>query len=228
MTSPGLAPRARSAYAAKAAAKERRQKKIAIGGFVILFLVLAYEVPHLLKRGSGGAAPVVVQPTPPPVKTTLPKALRGSATADPFAGRSLAGSDPQAGAAAPGPDPFRAPGQSTAASSVAPAVQVLPQTIVIGTAGGGRKAVHGWIVILASIPTAQGQSSANSFARSARQRGLVPVSVLNSSNRRPLRGGYWVVYTGPYPTLNAVTQSASSVHNSGYGSAYIRQLIIYR
>ena len=52
--------------------------------------------------------------------------------------------------------------------------------------------------------------------------------MLNSSNRRPLRGGYWVVYTGPYATLSAVTSRAGSVHSQGYPTAYIRELIVYR
>ncbi len=104
----------------------------------------------------------------------------------------------------------------------------LPQTIVIGKPGGNRVAKHGWIVILASIPTAEGRSSATSFAAKARTAGLSPVSVLNSSNRRPLRGGYWVVYTGPYATLSAVNSRAGSVHSRGYPTAYIRQLIVYR
>ena len=99
---------------------------------------------------------------------------------------------------------------------------------MIGTPGGGRHASHGWIVILASIPTGEGRGSATSFAATARAKGITPVSVLNSSNRRPLRGGYWVVYTGPYATLNAVTTRAGGVHSQGYPTAYIRELIVYR
>ena len=65
------------------------------------------------------------------------------------------------------------------------------------------------------------------FARRARAR-VGSLSILNSSRRRPLRGGYWVVYSGPYPTLAAVSRRAGSVHSAGYGSAYIRELITYR
>lgn len=229
MTSPGLAPRARSAYAVKAAAKQRRQQKIAIVGFVLLVIVAAYEVPKLISHASHSSTPApLAAPTPPPVIRTLPKVFRGPAKADPFVIRSLQGGDSQVEPAGPGRDPFASPGEQAPVTSRPVATQPLPQTIVIGTAGGNRVAVHGWIVILASIPTGEGHSSALSFARAARQQGIEPVSVLNSSNRRPLRGGYWVVYTGPYPTLSAVTQRASAVHGSGYGSAYIRQLIVYR
>ena len=98
---------------------------------------------------------------------------------------------------------------------------------MIGRPGGHRVAKRGWIVILASIPTRNGRSAALSFARGAR-RSVGGVSVLNSSNRRPLRGGYWVVYTGPYSTLAAVSQRAGSIHAAGYRTAYIRELISYR
>ena len=47
----------------------------------------------------------------------------------------------------------------------------LPGKIVLGTPGPGKVAVAGWIVILASIPTAAGQSSATSFAKQAAQGG---------------------------------------------------------
>jgi hypothetical protein len=228
-SSGGLASRTRSAYAVKAAAKQRRQQRIAIVGFVLLVIVGAYEIPKLISRASHQSTPApLAAPVPPPAARTLPKAFRGPATSDPFAASSLQSDDSQVAPAGPGHDPFASPGEEAAPTSTPAVTQPLPQTIVIGTPGGNRVAVHGWIVILASIPTREGRSSALSFARLARQRGLGSVSVLNSSNRRPLRGGYWVVYTGPYPTLSVVTQRASSVHGSGYGSAYIRQLIIYR
>jgi hypothetical protein len=98
---------------------------------------------------------------------------------------------------------------------------------VIGTPGGNRIAKHGWIVILASIPTSEGEATATRFAASARQNGVDQISVLNSSNRRPLRGGYWVVYTGPFTSLSDVSTRASQVHSHGYATAYIRELIVY-
>jgi hypothetical protein len=88
--------------------------------------------------------------------------------------------------------------------------------------------VQGWIVILASIPTAQGADAANAFAAKARKGGVGAVSVLNSSNSKPLRGGYWVVYTGPYNTLAQVSTAADTIHGSGFKTAYIRQLVMYK
>jgi hypothetical protein len=225
MTS-SVARRRRTAYAAAAAAKARRQKIIAIVGLVLFLCILAYEVPHTLKLFShsdsssvSSAAPVASQGSP----RALPKAFRGASGADPFATRSLADGDPQVGRAGGGHDPFASPGTPAVA-----AAQPLPQQIVIGTPTKNGTALHGWIVILASIPTREGQASALSFARSARRNGLTSISVLNSSNRRPLRGGYWVVYTAPVPSLAAAERRAATVHASGYGSAYLRQLIEYR
>jgi hypothetical protein len=221
------AKRRRSAYAAAAAAKQRRQKIFVIVGFVLFLAVMGYEVPKLLNRGGGTATTAA---PPAPVTTTakpktIPKALRVGSPADPFAGRVLASSDPQVGPPLPGRDPFTSPAtQASAATTTGP----LPETIVIGSPTASGVTVHGWIVILASIPTNRGEASALTFARSARRGGITTVAVLNSSNRRPLRGGYWVVYTGPVRTVSAAESLASSVHSSGYGTAYVRELIEYR
>jgi hypothetical protein len=226
MTS-SVAKRRRSAYAAAAAAKQRRQKIFVIVGFVLFLALMGYEVPKLLNRGGGTATTAA---PPAPVTTTakpktIPKVLRAGSPADPFAGRVLASSDPQVGPPLPGRDPFTSPAtQASAPTATGP----LPETIVIGSPTASGATVHGWIVILASIPTRQGQASAESFARSARRDGIGSVAVLNSSNRRPLRGGYWVVYTGPVRTVSAAEQLASSVHGTGYRAAYVRELIEYR
>jgi hypothetical protein len=130
-------------------------------------------------------------------------------------------------------DPFASPTSSEAAvvptaPTAPPKTPQLPGKIVLGTPGPGKVAVTGWIVILASIPTAAGESSATSFATTAGKAGLGKISVLNSSNRRPLRGGFWVVYTGPFTSLTQVSSAADTVHKSGFTSAYIRELIVYK
>jgi sporulation related protein len=223
---PSAAKRRRSAHAAAYAAKQRRQKIIVIVGCVLLVGVMAFEVPKLLHRG--GSATVSAAPPPPsaaPKPKRLPKVLRSGRGVDPFAARVLSSSDPGAGPALPGRDPFAARPSQAPPETKAPA---LPETIVIGTPTGHGTAVHGWIVILASIPTKEGQASATSFARNARTNGVSAVGVLNSSNRRPLRGGYWVVYTGPVQTVSAAERLASRLHSSGYQAAYVRGLIEYQ
>jgi hypothetical protein len=222
--------RQRSAFAIKAAAKQRRQRNIAIALAVVFVAIAIYEVPHtihlLTKHDETASTPLPVTTTPSEPKPSPTKVKLPTSAGDPFAVRSLGGGDSTVGAAIGGHDPFQAPASASVAAAPQ-AAQPLPQTIVVGTPGAGRTAVHGWIVILASIPTGEGASAASSFAQRASPK-VGSLSILNSSNRRPLRGGYWVVYAGPYSTLAAVTDRANHVHSLGYGTAYIRQLIIYK
>jgi sporulation related protein len=194
---------------------------------VLLVGVMAFELPKLLHRGGAPAVSAApVEPGAAAKPKRLPKAFRNGRSIDPFATRVLSSSDPGVGPALPGRDPFGAePSRGAPLETKAPA---LPETIVIGTPTGHGAAVRGWIVILASIPTKQGQGTANSFARRARANGVSAVGVLNSSNRRPLRGGYWVVYSGPVQTVSAAERLASQLHSSGYQAAYVRGLIEYR
>ena len=211
-----------SANNARIAAKQRRQKILVVVLVAVLAALLAYELPKILKRSSGSTVAAV--PAAPAASTPRHVSRHGGGTGvDPFAPKALSNGDAHA-VSGGGPDPFTgSPGSSS--SFARPAA--LPQRIVIGRPGGHRVAKRGWIVILASIPTRNGRGAALSFSR--RARGYVGgLSILNSSNRRPLRGGYWVVYTGPYSTLAAVSQRAGNIHAAGYRTAYIRELISYR
>jgi hypothetical protein len=223
MASAAAVRRRGSANNARIAAKRRRQTILVVVLSAVLAALLAWEVPHLLKRSSGSslAAVSAAPATAPPRHVSRHVSGTG---ADPFAPKALSNGDAHA-VSGGGPDPFTgSPGSSWSAKN---SPLALPKQIVIGRPGGHRVAKRGWIVILASIPTRNGRSAALSFARGAR-RSVGGVSVLNSSNRRPLRGGYWVVYKGPYSTLSAVSQRAGNIHAAGYRSAYIRELISYR
>ena len=231
MASAAIGKRRGSAQNARLAAKQRRQK-IVVGVLALaLVALLAYEVPHMRKlldrsSSSPAAAPSTSSSLPAPRHKSKP--LHGTGTgADPFAVRSLTNGDASVEAAG-GPDPFTAPTASLpAVAAPSPPPPALPDQIVIGRPGGNRVATHGWIVILASIPVNNGRDDAVRFAQGARAN-VGPLSILNSSRRRPLRGGYWVVYTGPVATLGAVSQRAGHVHAAGYRTAYIRELITYR
>jgi hypothetical protein len=253
MSSVSVSRRRKTAFADATAAKQRRQKIIIIVGCVLLALILAYEVPHTLKlvnkssatpAASSTSSSVVSAPTTAAAAATGSKALRKLRKhfpVDPFSSGQVAGGVPAYGAVA-GPkglhDPFVSTGSSSSSSAVStsstpattstPVVHILPKQIVIGAPGAGRIASHGWIMILASVPTGQGRSKATQVAKQARNHGLTFVSILNSSKSRPLRGGYWVVYTGPYPTLGSVNTAAKHVHSSGFGDAYVRELIVYK
>jgi hypothetical protein len=226
MASAAAVRRRGSANNARIAAKQRRQKILVVALLAVLVGLLAYELPHLLKRSSGNSSAAAA--AAPAASTRKPERKRlpgGGNGADPFAVKSLPNGDARA-VAASGPDPFTGLSASSS-SSAATSTAALPSRIVIGRPGGHRVAKRGWIVILASIPTNNGRGAALRFARGARSN-VGGLSVLNSSNRRPLRGGYWVVYSGPYSTLAAVSRRAGGIHAAGYRSAYIRELISYR
>ena len=223
MASAAATRRRGSANNARIAAKQRRQKILVAVLVAALAVILAWEVPNLRARSSGSSSAAVPAAPAAAAPRHVPRHVTGSG-ADPFAPKSLSNGDANA-VSGGGPDPFTgSPGSSWSAKNSPVA---LPKQIVIGRPGGHRVAKRGWIVILASIPTRNGRSAALSFARGAR-RSVGGVSVLNSSNRRPLRGGYWVVYKGPYSTLTAVSQRAGTIHAAGYRTAYIRELISYR
>ena len=230
MASAAIGKPGKSARAAQAAAKQRRQTIIVVVLVAVLAALLAYQVPHLLKR-SGANSPTAGSTVPGPAPRHKVQPLHGGgAGADPFAGKAGPSQDARAVAAGRS-DPFTVPARPHRVASHAPRAvstpRPIPGRIVIGRPGGHRVARHGWIVILASIPTRNGRGNAARFARSARGR-VGRLSILNSSHRRPLRGGYWVVYSGPYSSLGAVSRHADSVHAAGYRTAYIRELITYR
>jgi hypothetical protein len=158
MTS-SAAQRRRTAYAAAAAAKQRRNKILAIIGFVIFLAVMAYEIPHTLKllKSSSSARPTAVT-TPAPVRpTSIPKALRKGVSRDPFVAGALPNSDPGVAPSPGGRDPFASQAVQAVQEAAPPPEQALPETIVIGTPTANGATVHGWIVILASIPKRQVQ-----------------------------------------------------------------------
>lgn len=210
---------------------------------VVLLALLGLQLPKLLKSSgsSSSSAPPAVVPTAPapaPSPAASPAALRAAMkqpARDVFQ-RPAMTVESTLGSVAPPPglhDPFASPKSVGAVSApAAPPAPVrttsLPGTIVLGTPGAGKVAVQGWIVILASIPTSDGRASADSVAAKARNAGLTSVSILNSSSRQGLRGGYWAVYTGPYVNLGQVSTASTNVHAAGFGSAYIRELVVYK
>ena len=226
-----VASRRTTARAAAARAKQRRTKILVIVLLVALAALLAFQVPRMLKLLGGDDSSTSATSSPSATEPAsnkrrkLPAILRGAGTAaDPFAARAL--TDRDSGIApGGGRDPFAQPLPSEAVSTPV-ARATLPQRIVIGTPGAHKRLIRGWIVILASIPVQRGHGSAAVFAR--RVQGLGHISILNSSKRRPLRGGYWVVYAGPVKTLSAVSRLAATVHAAGYRTAYIRELYQYR
>jgi hypothetical protein len=206
--------------AARAAARQRRQAILLVVLVAVLAALLAYELPHVLNRSAAATSSGSSSNSAAAALNRAAKSAHGRAGGDPFAGNPLPNQDARP-VTRGGADPFKGGPRPVSAQ------RPIPGQIVIGRPGGNRVATHGWIVILASIPSRNGHASAANFAHRARPH-VGSLSILNSSRRRPLRGGYWVVYAGPYRSLGAVSRRAGYVHAAGYQTAYIRELITYR
>lgn len=220
------AARKSSAYEAK----QRRQKKIAIGGGIVLVLLLAVQGPKTLKalRGSSGAAPAVqpaaVAPAVPGVSAVAAPAtsLRelGNFDAPQKAGpgqlvafNRFAARDPFV----PGSE-YRDPGLERGRSRTVqrPVVQSRPRD---GRFPLIRRNVY--TVVLASVPLRAGRKAAESRARAIRtELGLPSVGVLVSSDYRSLRPDYFVVYVGRYETRTAARRALPGLRAKGARRAY--------
>ena len=83
---------------------------------------------------------------------------------------------------------------------------------------------NGYTVVLNSIPTANGRSSAVAQAKQAASRGLPQVGVLVSSRYSSLHPGYYVVFSGIYSSFGPAQAAVSRARAAGYGAAYARQI----
>jgi len=85
----------------------------------------------------------------------------------------------------------------------------------------GRSA---WTLVLVSLPTSAGRQQAVARARQALDAGLTQVGVIDSSRYSSLHPGYYVIFSGIYPSLSEAQDAASKAANAGYGNAYARRL----
>src|SRR5690348_6261907 len=119
MATAAIAKRSRSAYAARLAAKRRRQTISLVVLVAVLTALLAVEIPRVLNRSAESGASTTQKDAVLPATRHDAKPLRGAgAGADPFAVKPLPRGDAGAATAA-GPDPFTGPAPAHAASSVA-------------------------------------------------------------------------------------------------------------
>ena len=86
------------------------------------------------------------------------------------------------------------------------------------------QARSGWTLVLASLPASAGRDAALGKARQALAAGLSQVGVLDSSRYPSLHPGYFVVFSGVYPSLSAAQDAASRAAAAGYGNAYARRV----
>jgi hypothetical protein len=82
----------------------------------------------------------------------------------------------------------------------------------------------GYTVVLVSIPTSAGRALAVARAQAAARAGLPQVGVLDSGKYSNLHAGYYVVFSGFYPTSAEATQARSAAAAKGFRAAYMRQI----
>jgi septal ring-binding cell division protein DamX len=82
---------------------------------------------------------------------------------------------------------------------------------------------NGYTIVLASLPLTAGAASARAKAFAALRKGLRQVGVLVSSSYPSLQPGYYVVFSGVYPSL-AEAQSSLDRAKESFPGAYARPI----
>jgi hypothetical protein len=74
------------------------------------------------------------------------------------------------------------------------------------------------------MPTSAGRPQAVGRAREAVRAGLDDVGVIDSSEYASLHPGYYVVFSGVYPTIAAAQDAVSDAAEAGFENAYARRV----
>lgn len=81
-----------------------------------------------------------------------------------------------------------------------------------------------WTTVLVSYPKTTGRPAAQRTAAKAAKAGLPEVGVLDSSRYASLQPGYFVVFSGIYPSQSEANTAVATAHSTGFGAAYSRQI----
>lgn len=82
----------------------------------------------------------------------------------------------------------------------------------------------GYTLVLASVPKDSGRATAVQIAKHALTLGLRSVGILDSKDFAGLHPGYFVVFSGVYPSIGKATQHLSQATAAGFSAAYARQV----
>lgn len=123
----------------------------------------------------------------------------------------------------------RRPGPIVALSPLQPAPQPPPPALTRPTRTGKKTvqkliawpSTNGYTIVLASLPLSAGAAAARSKAFAALRAGLRQVGVLVSSSYPSLQPGYYVVFSGVFPSL-AEAQSSLDTAKASFPGAYAR------
>jgi hypothetical protein len=211
--------------ARKPADKQRRQQRIAIGGAVLLAVVLVIQVPRTLKMlkpdagaptasaesSSSSAAPAPA-PAAPVVRLAeteqAPKPLpRGGdfGRKDPFARR-----------------PAESTGSADAGRKGEPGFRLVAGSARVADSVPSRRGAY--VVVLRSLPVDGGRGAALRAAAAFRARGLTGAGVLVSSKYGSLNKGYYVVHAGRFASRLAALEALLRARRVGAQDPYVRPL----
>jgi hypothetical protein len=85
--------------------------------------------------------------------------------------------------------------------------------------------VRGWTVVLVSLPRADGADAAAQRAQRAVDVGLPEAGYLVSDRFASLHPGYFVIFTGVYPTRAEAEAAVPTARSRGFGGAYARPVV---
>jgi hypothetical protein len=82
----------------------------------------------------------------------------------------------------------------------------------------------GYTVILQSLPAGGGRANAVRTAKQALAAGLPRVGVLDSAQYSSLHPGYFVVFSGVYPSNSQASAHTAEAQQAGFTAAYVRPI----
>jgi hypothetical protein len=82
----------------------------------------------------------------------------------------------------------------------------------------------GWTIVLVSYPKTFGHPQALATATKAAKKGLAQVGIVDSSLYASLQPGYYVVFTGIYPTRADADAAVGTARQAGFPGAYSREI----
>jgi hypothetical protein len=82
----------------------------------------------------------------------------------------------------------------------------------------------GFTVVLSSLPSSGGRDLALQTARRGIRAGLGEVGVLDSEDYASLHPGFFVVFAGVYPSLEAAQNAVGDARDAGFSNAYAREI----
>jgi hypothetical protein len=174
----------------------------------LLFLVVAIVATAVSAATTGGSGTTIVATQP------LVARSPGAATTTAVPSTLPAGPKPTV---TTGPLP-KAPGAVSTTGVTnpsAPAVAGLTAWPGKGTA---------YTDVLESVPLASGRTAALAQARTAKAAGLPKAGVLVSAEYASLHPGYYVVFSGVYPTPAAAVAGLAAAHARGFPDAYVARV----